>query len=111
MKTIILIVAFLFPLLSISQVSSYLYTYKPKLPDRSSFLYAEVDTSKAELNDTSTQAITIKIIDEKGEPFWFTYVCIINNGDTLRRLPNENGIIQTRLTFNNFRVLIDHPSF
>ena len=111
MKTIILIVVFLFPFLAFSQESTYVNTYRPKLPDRSSFLYAELDTSKAELNDTSTQAVVIKIIDEKGEPVWFTHVYIINNRDTLKLLPDENGIIQTRLTFYNFRILIDHPAF
>lgn len=111
MKIIALIISIIYPLFSFSQKYSCKYIYKPRIPDRSSFLYTESDSSKSELFDTSTQEILIKIIDETCEPYYYGNVIIINNGDTLTLSPDENGIIKTRLSFNNFHLLVNHPSY
>ena len=62
--------------------------------------------------DAATQLIEIKILENDTSPVPFANVSILfSNGETLKLVTDENGIVKRRIAFDNFHLIIQYPNF
>lgn len=111
MKTKFLIILFVIPSLALSQENEYKYSYRLNLPDKASFHYLENITTNTEVSHNSIQSIKIELIDESEDPIYTDVIIVKANGDKLMLFPDDDGIINTDLKYDNYNIIVNHPPY